>query len=130
MIDAFVYDHFGIRVSSFKRAAAFYKKIGFHLEIDHGDNRAYEVVNKYGIRINLIANAKPRKGGKNILMDERVKYPGYTHAAFIVPDLKKAIAFVKKAGIKITEGPNEVDRRSYFFIRDPDGNVLEFDQLK
>jgi len=130
MLDAFAYDHFGIRVSSFKRAAAFYRKLGFRLDIDHHDGRAYEIVNKYGIRINLIANAKPRRGAKNILMDEPVKYPGYTHAAFIVPDLAKAMALVKKAKIKITEGANEVDRRRYFFIRDPDGNVLEFNQLK
>ncbi|HXV73500.1 MAG TPA: VOC family protein [Sphingomonadales bacterium] len=130
MIDAFAYDHFGIRVSSFKRAAAFYKRLGFRLAIDHGDNRAYEVVNKYGIRINLIANGVRRKDANNILMDEPVKYPGYTHAAFIVPDLQKAVAFVRKAKIKITEGPKEVERRRYFFIRDPDGNVLEFNELR
>jgi lactoylglutathione lyase len=130
VINAFAYDHFGIRISDFKRAMQFYGRIGFRLAIDHGDNRAYEVVNRHGIRINLIANAKARKGGRNILMDEPVKHPGYTHAAFVVPDLNRALAFVKKARIKITEGPKEVERRRYFFIRDPDGNVLEFNQLK
>lgn len=129
MLDVFHIDHFGIRVSDFKRALEFYQKLGFELEIDHGDNRAYEVVNKYGIRINLIANAKKQKGGKNVLMDKPVKYAGYTHVAFVLPDIVKAVKWVKKQGFQITEGPKEVDRRRYFFIRDPDGNVLEFNQL-
>lgn len=130
MLDAVSYDHVGIRVSDFKKALKFYQKLGFELVIDHQDDRAYEIVNKYGVRINLIANAEAQKGAHNVLLDEEVKYPGYTHAAFILPDLKKAARWVKKQGLKITEGPKEVDRRRYFFIRDPDGNVLEFNELR
>lgn len=130
MIHAFGYDHFGIRVSSFRRAAGFYEKLGFRLAIDHGDNRAFEIVNRYGVRINLLANGVRRSGGRNILMDEPVKYPGYTHAAFVVPDLDAALRLARRHRIRVTEGPKEVARRRYFFIRDPDGNVLEFNQLK
>lgn len=129
-MDAFAYDHFGIRVSSFQRALKFYEKLGFRLAIDHGDNRAYEIVNKYGVRVNLLANGVSRGGGKNILMDEPVKYPGYTHTALIVPDLDAALRLVRRHRIKVTGGPKEVARRRYFFIRDPDGNVMEFNELK
>lgn len=130
MLDVVSYDHIGIRVSDFKKALKFYQKLGFELVIDHQDDRAYEIVNKYGIRLNLIVNAEKQKGAHNVLLDEEVQYPGYTHVAFILPDLKKAVRWVKKQGLKITEGPKEVDRRIYFFIRDPDGNVLEFNELK
>jgi len=122
-------DHMGIRVRDFETSFKFYQKLGFmNYAID--DDGDYELWTNAGLRINLIANADTAKLGHNILLDEAVKHPGYTHAAFIIDDLEAAVARVKAAGIKITEGPKEAPRRTYFFIRDPDGNVLEFNELK
>ena len=44
--------------------------------------------------------------------------------------MDEAVAAVTAAGIRITEGPKEIARRRYFFIRDPDENLLEFNELK
>lgn len=122
-------DHVGIRVHDLTRSLEFYKLLGFKLEIDHGDNRAYEIVNDDNVRINLIVNASYASAGENILLDSKIKHPGYTHAAFVVKDLNQFIESEKFKAIEITEGPKEVDRRRYLFIRDPDGNVIEFNEL-
>ncbi|ABM96237.1 hypothetical protein Mpe_A3284 [Methylibium petroleiphilum PM1] len=83
-----------------------------------------------GVRINLIFNAARRPGARNALLDEPVKLPGITHPAFVVDDLAALQDWLQRQGIAITEGPRRLGpRRIALFIRDPDGNVLEFDQL-
>jgi catechol 2,3-dioxygenase-like lactoylglutathione lyase family enzyme len=124
------WDHAGVRVYSLERSLKFYERLGFHLELDHEDGKAYEIVNEHGIRLNLIVNAAYDSKGENILLDEAVKHPGVTHPAFIVDDLEALTATIRREGFTITEGPNEALRRRYLFIRDPDGNVLEFNELK
>ena len=123
------YDHVGIRVSDRDRSLAFYRMLGFELE-SLGVNGDPELINAAGLRLYLVVNGEPRSTAHNILLDAAFKYPGITHAAFVIPSLDEALAAIRAAGIKITEGPNETDRRRYFFIRDPDGNVLEFGELK
>ena len=83
-----------------------------------------------GARINLIMNGTKRPDNKNILLDEPIKYPGITHLALIVEDLAKLQIWLQANKIVITEGPRKIgSRRMTLFIRDPDGNVLEFNQL-
>lgn len=121
-------DHIGIRVSDVSRSAAFYGQLGFTtMSVDQDGD--WELTNEAGIRINLIANAVPGEG-HNILLDEPVKHAGYTHAAFVIDDVASALETFSAAGVDITEGPKDAPRRRYFFIRDPDGNVLEFNELK
>lgn len=82
-----------------------------------------------GININLILNtAKPST--KKVLMDEAVKYAGYTHTALEVNDMDAVIAQLKTLGIKISEGPVVSPTGISTFIRDPDLNVLGFHQPK
>ena len=128
MFDVFHYDHIGIRVSDRSRAVKFYKQLGFSLEAVDADGDL-ALVNKYGLRINLIPNASGDEGNHNILLDEPVKYTGVTHPAFTVHSLDEAMAAVRTKGIEITGGPKEEGRRRYFFIRDPDGTVLEFNEI-
>ena len=62
-------------------------------------------------------------------MDLPEKHPGYTHIALDVADLELVEERIKALGIKITEGPIVMsDGGSMLFIRDPDGNVIEFHQ--
>ena len=67
---------------------------------------------------------------QHVLLDEPVKWPGYTHGAFVVESLQAVIDWATREGIAITEGPVDWDRRLTCFLRDPDGNVLEFNELK
>ena len=124
------YDHVGIRVTDRDIARDFYQKLGF-VETEYLPNeQANEMETASGVRINLIMNGAKRPNNANILLDEPIKYAGITHPAFIVGDIKKLQAWLQANKIAITEGPRQiVPRRITLFIRDPDGNVLEFNQL-
>ena len=124
------YDHVGIRVTDRDVSRDFYQKLGF-VETEYLPNeQANEMETASGVRINLIMNGAKRPNNANILLDEPIKYPGITHPAFIVDDIEKLQAWLQANKIAITEGPRQfVPRRITLFIRDPDGNVLEFNQL-
>ena len=123
------YDHVGIRVSDAKRALRFYRNLGFRLDPDYSNDRVAEIVAADGTRINLIFNGVARGGAHNILLDDPTKWPGYTHAAFIVESLQRLLDWAASEDVPITEGPVDWGRRLTCFIRDPDGNVLEFNEL-
>ena len=126
------FDHVGIRVSDIVKAQAFYAKLGFRADPQEESPkaRARGLINDHGLRIHLIYNADGPVDA-NPLMDVSQKLPGYTHAAFIVDDLDKMVDWLTNENIKITEGPSVFGngRRKVCFIRDPDLNVLEFNQV-
>ena len=122
------YDHVGIRVTDAARALDFYARLGFRIDPEFSDDGVAEVVAADGTRINLIFNGVKRNN--NVLLDEPVKWPGYTHGAFIVESLHAVIDGAAREQVPITEGPVDWGRRLTCFLRDPDGNVLEFNELK
>lgn len=123
-------DHIGIRVTNRDVSRAFYAQFGF-VETDYFQaDQANEMETPSGVRINLIMNGAKRPQDKNILLDEPIKYPGITHLAFVVSNLSELQTWLQANKIGITEGPVQLSpRRITLFIRDPDGNVLEFNQL-
>jgi len=124
------YDHIGIRVSDKSRAMSFYQALGFVESADFPLYEANEMLSPDGVRINLIFNGARVPHAHNILLDAPVKLPGVTHPAFVVDDLQALEAWLGEQGIVITQGPHPIGpRRVALFIRDPDGNVLEFNQL-
>lgn len=124
------YDHIGIRVSDKPRALSFYQALGFVESASFPQFEANEMLSADGVRINLIFNGTRTPGAHNALLDAPVKLPGMTHPAFIVDDLAALAAWLGEQGIVITQGPHPIGpRRVALFIRDPDGNVLEFNQL-
>jgi catechol 2,3-dioxygenase-like lactoylglutathione lyase family enzyme len=124
------YEHVGIRVTDRETAVRFYKVLGFRNVLDLPEHHANEMTNDAGVTINLIFNGVKRDRNRNILLDEEVKWPGVTHPAFVVDDLDALIALFDRENVRITEGPHLIGRRRRVcFIRDPDGNVLEFDEL-
>ena len=124
------YDHVGIRVSDRERALDFYAKLGFVPDPNFTTDRVAEIVASDGTRINLIFNGVAQPDRHNILLDEPIKLPGYTHAAFVIERLDELVAWAQTEGVPVTEGPVDWGRRMTCFIRDPDGNVLEFNELK
>ncbi|MCY0386671.1 VOC family protein [Robbsia sp. Bb-Pol-6] len=124
------YDHIGIRVSDRDRAMSFYQSLGFIERARFPLHEANEMLSPDGVRINLIFNGARVPGARNALLDAPVKLPGMTHPAFVVADLAALQAWLTERAIPITEGPHPIGpRRIALFIRDPDGNVLEFNQL-
>ncbi|WP_349617775.1 VOC family protein [Azotobacter salinestris] len=126
----YAYDHIGIRVSDKRRALSFYQSLGFVQSAEFSLYEANEMLTPDGVRINLIFNGARQPDAHNALLDEPIKLPGITHPAFIVDDLQALQRWLEARGIVITEGPHPIGpRRIALFIRDPDGNVLEFNQL-
>lgn len=126
-------DHVGIRVTDRDRAQTFYEQLGFVFDPDEDSPRGRSIglVNDAGARINLIYNGRLPDDGGNILMDIADKWPGYTHAAFLVDGIDDLVVWLQAQGIEITEGPSVFGhgRRKVCFIRDPDRNVIEFDEI-
>jgi lactoylglutathione lyase len=78
--------------------------------------------------VNLFLNANVAEAS-NILMDVSEKHAGYTHLALTVADLVDAVARVEAAGYRIAEGPVKfLGGHQVIFVRDPNGNVAEFNQ--
>ena len=124
------FDHVGIRVTDKERALAFYAKLGFAVDECNSNERVAEVISPDGVRLNLIFNGVARTDGANVLLDLPEKWPGYTHVAFVVQSMQAFLAWADREKVNVTEGPVDWGRRVTCFIRDPDGNVLEFNELK
>lgn len=126
------FDHVGVRVTDLERAETFYAGLGFRADPTEESPaaKARGLINDAGLRIHLIYNGQAPEGG-NVLMDVPDKWPGYTHAAFIVDDIDALVAWLGERGVRITEGPSIFGhgRRKVCFIRDPDLNVIEFNQI-
>jgi lactoylglutathione lyase len=122
-------NHIGIRVTNLESARAFYEQLGFvFMAGPMGPEPVAIMEHPSGVNINLILNADT-KTAENILMDVTEKYPGYTHIALDVNNIKSVQNAIEELGIHITEGPITLPNGGVmFFIRDQDRNVIEFHQ--
>lgn len=122
-------NHVGIRVRSLEKARLFYEQLGFIFLVGPiGPEPVAIMEHPSGVNINFILNADSKEE-KNILMDVTERYAGYTHMALDVSDILSVQNTIEALGITITEGPITLpDGGVMFFIRDQDGNVIEFHQ--
>jgi lactoylglutathione lyase len=121
-------NHIGLRVRDLETSREFYGKLGFEfLAGPVGPEPVAIVEHPSGVNINLILNASEEAPRTNVLMEEALKYPGYTHIALEISDYQSAISRIEELGIPVT-GQVEFNGARFFFIRDPDGNVIEFHQ--
>ena len=122
-------NHVGLRVRELAAARAFYEKLGFvFIEGPIGPEPVAVMEHPGGINLNLILNATEDRSVVNQLMDVPQKHTGYTHIALEVRDLADAERDVREAGLGITEKIELPTGAAFFFVRDPDGNVLELHQ--
>jgi len=121
-------NHIGLRVRDMEISRVFYEKLGFKFIVGPvGPEPVAIIEHPCGVNFNLILNASDNAPQSNVLMDESVKYPGYTHIALEVTDATSVANKVKRLGLTITEEV-EYQGAKFFFIRDPDNNVIEFHQ--
>ena len=119
-------NHVGLRVRDMEIAREFYGKLGFKfLAGPVGPEPVAIVEHESGVNINLILNATQDASTSNILMDQPEKHTGFTHIALEITDADAVEAQLDSLGIEITER-DEIGGAKFFFVRDPDGNVIEF----
>lgn len=121
--------HVGIRVHDLDRSRAFYEQLGFEFVLGPiGPEPVAILTHPSGLEVNLILNAG-EADAPNILMDVNEKHAGYTHMALAVESLEAAQKAVAAAGIRVSGEPVTFPGGAQaFFIRDPDGNVIELHQ--
>lgn len=122
-------NHVGLRVRSLETARQFYEKLGFEFIAGPiGPEPVAIMEHPSGVNINFILNASEDTPPVNLLMDVAAKHTGFTHIALEVDDLQAIEREVLAAGIEITETVSLPSGAEFFFVRDPDDNVLEFHQ--
>ncbi len=120
-------NHVGLRVRDLQISREFYEKLGFEFIVGPiGPEPVAVMLHPCGININFILNASNDASSENILMDVPEKHTGFTHIALEISDQQKVEQQLQETGISITETVNLPDGTIFFFIRDPDGNVIEF----
>ena len=121
-------NHVGLRVRDLEISRIFYEKLGFKFIVGPvGPEPVAIIEHPCGVNFNLILNASDSAPRGNVLMEESVKYPGYTHIALEVTNATSVANKIMALGITITEEVEHNGAR-FFFIRDPDNNVIEFHQ--
>ncbi|MBV1898637.1 MAG: VOC family protein [Cycloclasticus sp.] len=120
-------NHIGLRVKNLNASRHFYQQLGFEFIAGPiGPEPVAIMEHPSGININFILNADS-DCTENVLMDIAAKNTGYTHVALQVTNIESARKIIKELGITITEEV-EFEGAQFFFIRDPDKNVIEFHQ--
>ena len=120
-------NHIGLRVKNLNASRQFYQQLGFEFIAGPiGPEPVAIMEHPSGININFILNADS-DCTENVLMDIAAKNTGYTHVALQVTNIESARKTIKALGITITEEV-EFEDAQFFFIRDPDKNVIEFHQ--
>ena len=120
-------NHVGLRVRDLETSRTFYEQLGFEFIIGPiGPEPVAIMEHPSGVNINFILNASKDASEKNILMDVPERHTGYTHIALEITDREAVLQQLEDLGIPITETVELEDGTVFFFIRDPDGNVIEF----
>jgi lactoylglutathione lyase len=119
-------NHVGLRVRDLDLARAFYEKLGFKfLGGPLGPEPVAIVEHPSGVNINFILDASSDASPTNLLMDAEAKHTGFTHIALEITDVDAVRRQLESHDIAITEFV-EYEGARFFFVRDPDGNVIEF----
>ncbi len=124
-------NHVGLRVRDLETSRAFYEKLGFEFIVGPiGPEPVAVMLHPSGVNINFILNASEAASKGNLLMDVPEKHTGFTHIALEITDRSEVVEHLEKLGIPITETVELPDGTVFFFVRDPDGNVIELHQPK
>jgi len=120
-------NHVGLRVKDLEVSRSFYEKLGFlFIAGPLGPEPVAIMEHPSGVNINFILNAG-KDANINLLMDVPEKHTGFTHVALEVLDLDAVQKNLVVLGFPLSGGPiTTPEGASFVFIRDPDGNVIEF----
>lgn len=110
-------------------STVFYSKIGFVAMPEKTTDAITVLRNKGGMEIHLAVCDKGVDDNQNILMDYSTnKYPGHTHASFVVPNVAAARTYLESQDIAISGDRTRAGKLYAVFARDPDRTTLEFER--
>lgn len=115
-------DHFVLTVASIERTAAFYQRV---LGMEHIVFGPYQrSALRFGDqKINL------HQAGREFEPRAVRPWPGSADVCFLVDDIDAVAAHLADCGVAIVEGPGPrsgaLGEIRSFYIRDPDGNLIE-----
>ena len=119
------YDHGAFRVSNLEKAIAFYTgKLGFRqlfLVNSEAFGERGVFLEYHGARLELIETI-------GVSYQPAVPARPYCpHLCFEADDMDEVLTVLRKHGIPILDGPNEIPgSEQWIYFTDPDGNVLEY----
>jgi len=121
-------DHIGIRIHDKERSVTFYKTLGFEFIRDLGYDEGHPIMMQHpsGVVLNLLGPSTVTVD-ENVLMDIQQKHAGYTHIALRVDSIDHALETLQQYNYPIT-GKMQFEKMRAIFIRDPDRNVIEFNE--
>lgn len=120
-------NHIGLRVRKLDVTRSFYEKLGFEFIVGPiGPEPVAVMKHPSGINLNFILNASSDASDRNVLMDVPEKHTGFTHISLEITDREAVQRQLFDHRIDITETVELPDGTVFFFVRDPDGNVIEF----
>lgn len=130
---AAVFDHAGLSVADLERSHAFYRDVlGFvviedEFEFVEHELRGMVLQNANGTRLELFCRKGSAATGPHHQI-ESTKVQGWFQFALCVPDIRATFDAVVAAGaepsLAPTTAPDGVSQVA--FVRDPDGNLVEF----
>jgi len=128
MINIQKIDHIGIRIRDRERSVTFYKTLGFEFIRDLGYDEGHPIMMRHpsDVVLNLLGPSSVAID-ENILLDIKEKYAGYTHIALRVDSIDHAEEVFQQHNYPIT-GRMQFEKMRAIFIRDPDRNVIEFNE--
>ena len=128
-----VVDHAGVSVANLERSERFYREVlGFHVVEDRFEFEKHELkgvvlTNPQGARVELFERKGSHPTGPHHQI-ESTRRQGWFQFALAVPDIAQTFAAVVAAGaqpsLEPTTAPDGVSLVA--FVRDPDGNLVEF----
>lgn len=125
--------HIGIGVKDLKVAADWYQKVlGFVEKSSFQDPSSHLKIAYYhaqGFEIEFFVHPKTiAQGSERSQLGPSLKYQGLLHLAFEVEDVDATWDQLQALGIELESPPasNSDLGVRYCFVRDPDGNLIEF----
>lgn len=145
------YSHVAIGVRDMDRSLEFYRDVvGLHVRFDDTEafpgREGFDAWKRRGVYLELGAGP----GGPFLVLDQQLSREpfgqpaelfqvGVHHFGFATDDVDAVAERARARGFEPTVGPSDADRVTYglppggtirtMFLRDPEGNVVQFDEL-
>lgn len=121
MINVEGIDYVTVPVTNLEKSVEFYSDL-FDFELTEKRDNVFAFITLYDYKLKLLKVAQPMNA---------LALAGIPLVSFImdVDDFTEAISEIEERSLKIARGPESNDKGEFFYLADPDGNLLELSYL-